>query len=88
MKKNKDQQAVSDILKKLQASYLGGGKNSEKKKKEDDEDLAFRNKLAAMLGKLSHLPKKTPHPKRQESPRTSPPNPQRKRKLLPIRLKK
>ena len=54
MKKKSDSQSVSDLLKKLQASYLGG-KEPEKKKKEkaDIDDEKFREKLAAMLGKAT-----------------------------------
>lgn len=54
MKKKSDAQSVSDLLKKLQASYLGG-KDTEKKKSEkaDADDEKFREKLAAMLGKAT-----------------------------------
>ena len=54
MKKSSESQGVSDLLKKLQASYLGG-KEPEKTKKEkaDADDEKFRQKLAAMLGKAT-----------------------------------
>ena len=62
MKKNSESQGVSDLLKKLQASYLGGKKpEKEKKEKDDIDDEKFRAKLAAMLGKAtgsSDQPKK------------------------------
>ena len=52
MKKSdsQDSQKVSDLLKKLQASYLGKEEKLVKKKKaqSDEDDRKFREKLAAM----------------------------------------
>ena len=57
MKKSdsQDSQKVSDLLKKLQASYLGKEEKPAKKKKDqtDEDDRKFREKLAAMLGKAT-----------------------------------
>ena len=89
MKKSADNQGVSDLLKKLQASYLGG-KEPEKTKKEkaDDDDEKFRQKLAAMLGKATGSSdrskktatkksekKKTDIPTKADADTTLPPDP-------------
>ena len=72
MKQNKDQQKVSDLLKRLQASYLGD-KNSKKKEKESDtSDREFQKKLTAMLGKVSEdSSKKSQKAKRAEKPQAT-----------------
>ena len=61
MKKSdsQDSQKVSDLLKKLQASYLGKEEKPVKKKKaqSDEDDRKFREKLAAMLGKATSAKK-------------------------------
>ncbi|MBQ7347825.1 MAG: hypothetical protein IJW55_07700 [Clostridia bacterium] len=60
-KKNDDKQNVADLLKKLQASYLGSSAKSTGKKKKDREDIEdekFQQQLAAMLGKASEAPAK------------------------------
>ena len=56
--KKDDKQSVTELLKQLQASYLGTSKKAEKKSKEDEEDEKFRKQLAAMLGKATDSPKK------------------------------
>ena len=47
-----DAQGISDLLKKLQDAYLGGGKKSEKQRKKeqaDEADRKFQEQLAKML---------------------------------------
>ncbi len=83
MKKNSETQGVSDLLKKLQASYLGN-KEPEKKKQEkiDADDEKFRAKLAAMLGKAtgsSDQPKKKNSQKSTKKPSEA----QKKEKIEP-----
>ena len=58
MKKKQDQdaQGVSELLKKLQASFAAPEKStpSKKKKNADDvDDLKFQEKLSAMLSKIT-----------------------------------
>ena len=53
-KQDRDQKAIDDLLKKLQASYLKHPKYEKNAEKENDtSDQAFQKKLASMLGKVT-----------------------------------
>ncbi len=72
-KQPQDKQKVNDLLQKLQASYLDGKSEREQKNpRDDDDDLAFRDKLASLLG-IAADPEK---PKKAKKKKAPPPTPE------------